>query len=126
SSEPADFAVGSYNRASGLGEEFHGDIDEVAFYNGYVLTPAQVLAHYQTGTNAHPAVNYETLVFNAGGDSYFADFGYPIPERTTVPQTYLRFNEPAYFPAANSGSLGYVANGSLVLTTNTGVGPVTT
>jgi hypothetical protein len=124
--EPADLAIGSYNRASGGGEEFEGDIGEVALYSNYVLTPDQVLAHYQAGTNAHPATNYASLVFNAAGDSYIANgLGAFIPSRTTIPQTYLRFNELAYYPATNSGSLGYVANGSLVLTTNIGVGPVT-
>jgi len=122
---PADLAIGSYNLASGLGEEFEGDVAEVAFYNNYVLTPDQVLAHYQTGTNAHPATNYAALVFNAAGDGYYAMNGYPIPERTTVPQTYLRFNEPAYFPGTNSGSAGWQANGSLVLSTNTAAGPTT-
>src|SRR2546427_5768847 len=41
-------------------EEFEGDIDEVALYNNYALTPDQVLAHYQAGTNSHPATSYET------------------------------------------------------------------
>jgi hypothetical protein len=121
---PADLAIGSYNAASGYGEEFEGDVDEVAFYNNCVLTPDQILAHYQTGTNAHPATNYATLVFNAAGDTYLANNpGVPIPEATTIPKTYLRFNEPAYFPATNSGSLGYLANGNLVLTTNIAAGP---
>ena len=120
---PADLAVGSYNAASGYGEEFEGDVDEVVLYNNALLTPDQILAHYQTGTNAHPATNYATLVFNAAGDAYYAANGYPIPERQTVPKTFLRFNEPAYFGATNSGSLGYTANGSLVMTTNIGTGP---
>lgn len=112
---PADFAVGSYNAASGLGNNpFEGDIDEVAFYNGYVLTPDQVLAHYQAGTNAAPGTNYETLVFTAP---------FTGPERQG-PKTYLRFSDPAYHPAANSGALGYVADGDLVLTANTTAGPL--
>ena len=119
---PADFAVGSYNAGSGYGEEFEGDVDEVAFYNNYALTPDQILTHYQTGTNAHPATNYASLVFNAAGDTYYAMNG-TIPERTTIPPTYLRFNELAYFPATNAGSLGYLAGGSLVLTTNSANGP---
>ena len=114
---PADLAVGSYNLASGLGEEFEGDIDEVAFYNNYVLTPDQILAHYMTGTNSHPATNYETLVIMAAYD------GAPSTPQRTGPKTYLRFNEPAYFPATNSGSLGYLANASLVLTSNVATGP---
>jgi hypothetical protein len=94
----------------------------VAFYNNYALTPDQILAHYQTGTNAHPATNYASLVFNAAGDTYYAMNG-TIPERTTIPPTCLRFNELAYFPATNAGSLGYLAGGSLVLTTNSANGP---
>jgi len=111
---PSDLAIGSYNAASGLGSNpFEGDIDEVAFYNNYVVTHEQVLEHYQAGTNAHPATNYETLVFTAP---------FTGPERQG-PKTYLRFNDSAYFPAANSGTLGYVADGSLVLTTNIADGP---
>ena len=120
---PSDLAVGSYNAASTFGEEFEGDVDEFVLYNNYALTPDQILAHYMTATNSHPATNYETLVFNAAGDYYLANYGAPIPEGQTLPRTYLRFNEPAYFPAANSGSLGYRANGSLVLTTNIATGP---
>jgi hypothetical protein len=43
-----------------------------------------------------------------------------------MPKTYLRFSEAAYFPAANNGSLGFVADGDLVLTTNNAAGPTTT
>jgi Concanavalin A-like lectin/glucanases superfamily len=119
---PADFAIGSYNAASGYGEEFEGDVDEVAFYNNYALTPDQILTHYQTGTNAHPATNYASLVFNAAGDTYYILNG-TIPEHSTIPPTYLRFNELAYCPATNAGSLGYLANSSLVLATNNAAGP---
>ncbi len=121
---PTDLAIGSYNLASGQSEEFYGDVDEFVFYSNVVLTADQILTHYMTGTNPHPAVSYAALVMNAGGDSYLANNpGSVIPERTTVPQTYLRFNDPAYFPAANSGSLGHLADGALVLTTNIGTGP---
>jgi hypothetical protein len=110
----ADLAIGSYNAASTLGNNpFEGDIDEVAIYNNYALKAEQVLAHYQAGTNAHPATNYETLVLTAP---------FTGPERQG-PKTYLRFNDPAYFPAANSGTLGYLADGNLVLTTNIAAGP---
>jgi len=112
-------AIGSYNLASGLGEEFEGDIDEVAIYSNAVLTASQILVHYMTGTNAHPATNYQTLVLTAAAELATA----PISERTTLPATYLGFNEPAYFPAANSGTLGNLANGSLVMTTNVAAGP---
>jgi hypothetical protein len=113
--EPTDLAIGAYNKASGNGEEFEGDIDEVAFYNNYVLTTNQVLAHYQTGTNSHPATNYETLVLMAAYDS--------TSSQRTMPKTYLRFNDPSRFPAANSGSLGFVADGSLLQVTNNAAGP---
>jgi hypothetical protein len=112
---PADLAVGSYNAASGLGSNpYEGDVAEVAFYNAYVLTPDQILAHYQAGTNANYGTNYETLVFTSG---------FTGPERTGLPKTYLRFNDPAAFRAANSGTLGPVANGNLVLTSNSIAGP---
>jgi hypothetical protein len=111
----ADLAVGSYNAASGLGSNpFEGDVAELAFYSGYVLTPDQILAHYQAASNANYGTNYETLVFTAG---------FTGPERSGLPKTYLRFNDPAAFSAANSGTLGSVANGNLVLTSNSVAGP---
>lgn len=112
---PADFAVGSYNAVSTLGNNpFEGDVGEVAFYNNYVLTPDQILSHYQAGTNSNPGTNYETLVLTAG---------FTGPERVGLPKTYLRFNDPAYYPAANSGTVGYPADGDLVMTTNLLAGP---
>ena len=116
---PGDLAIGSYNLASGLGEEFEGDIANVAIYSNLVLTADQVLAHYMAGTNTHPATNYDTLVFTAAAEQA----GSPIPERVTLPATYLPLNEPAYFPGANGGSLAGWANASLVMTTNTASGP---
>lgn len=115
-SAPADFAVGSYNAKSGLGNNpFEGDVDEVAIYNNYALTPEQILAHYQAGTNSHPATNYETLVLTAAYDG--------AGTQRLMPATYLRFNDPARYPAANSGTLGSAAEGNLVVTTNTAAGP---
>ena len=111
----ADLAVGSYNAASGFGEEFEGNIDEFALYNNYVLTPDQILAHYQTGTNSHPATSYETLVLTA---AYTGD-----GTQLLMPATYLRFNDPARHLAANSGTLGDAADGSLLLTSNDVAGP---
>ncbi len=116
----ADLAVGSYNAASGLGNNaYEGDVDELAIYNGFLLTPEQILAHYQAGTNANYGTNYETLVLTAG----LTTQAVPGQERNGQPKTYLRFNDPAYFPAANSGSLGYLANASQVVTTNIIAGP---
>jgi len=112
---PADLAVGSYNAASGLGSNpYEGDVAELAFYNNYVLTPDQILAHYQAGTNGNFGTNYETLVFTAG---------FLGPERSGLPKTYLRFNDPAANRAANSGTLGAAADGNLVLTSNSSAGP---
>src|SRR5437867_3174940 len=102
-SPPADLAVGSYNAASTLGNNpFEGDIDEVAIYNNYVLTPAQILAHYQAGTNSNYGTNYETLVLTAAYDG--------AGTQRLMPSTYLRFNDPAFYPATNSGTLGDAAD----------------
>jgi hypothetical protein len=112
---PADLGIGGYNAASGLGSNpYEGDIDEFAIYNNYLLTPEQILAHYMAGTNANYGTNYETLVFTAG---------FTGPERVGLPATYLRFNDPARFPAANSGTAGHQADGTLILTTNVIAGP---
>ncbi|HTL54680.1 MAG TPA: LamG-like jellyroll fold domain-containing protein [Candidatus Limnocylindrales bacterium] len=116
---PADLAIGSYNLASGLGEEFEGDISQVAIYSNLVLTADQVLAHYMAGTNAQPSTNYETLVFTAAAEQATPT----IPERATLPATYLPLNEPAFVPGTNSGTLGGFAPATLVLTTNTASGP---
>lgn len=111
----ADFAVGSYNAASGLGDNpYEGDVAEVAFYNSYVLTPDQIMAHYQAGTNANYGTNYETLVFTSG---------FTGPERVGLPKTYLRFNDPAAYRVANSGTLGAAADGNFVLASNSIAGP---
>ncbi len=116
---PADLTIGSYNAASTFGKEgFEGDVSELAIYNNYVLTPDQILGHYRAGTNSTYGTNYAALVLNA-----VQEFASPITERIMLPATYLRFNDPAHYPAANSGSLGYLADGSLVVTTNTGAGP---
>ncbi|MBI3850185.1 MAG: hypothetical protein HY298_07835 [Verrucomicrobia bacterium] len=115
-SVPADLGIGSYNAKSGLGDNpFEGDIDELVIYTNYVLTADQVLAHYQAGTNTHPATNYETLVLTA---PYLG-----AGDQRQGPPTYLRFNDPARFPAANSGPLGYLGDGNLDLTTNIAAGP---
>jgi hypothetical protein len=62
-----------------------GSIDEGAFYP-YLLTSAQVLAHYQAGTNAAPATPYQNVIL---ADS---------------PAGYWRFNEKLGPAAANLGS----------------------
>jgi len=120
-SAPSDVAIGSYNSVSGpaFGNPFEGDVGEFALYNNYLLTPDQILAHYMAGTNATAATNYSTLVMTAASE--FVPF--PIIERTTIPATYLRLNDPSRFPVSNSGSLGPLADGNLVLTANTAAGP---
>ena len=116
---PADLAVGSYNIASGIGNNpYEGDVAELAIYNNYILTPDQILAHYQAGTNAGFGTNYAAMVFGAAAEALPA-----ISERTTLPATFLRLSDAACYPATNAGSLGTVANGDLVLTTNNAVGP---
>ena len=116
-SEPSDLAVGAYNAASGLGSNpFEGDIDEVAFYNNYLLTPEQILAQYQAGTNSNVAPSYATQVFMAAYDG--------AGTQRSMPATYLRLSDPAWYPASNLGSLGSAAAGSLVVTTNDVAGPV--
>jgi hypothetical protein len=114
---PSDFAIGSYNTASGLGSNpFEGEIQDIAFYSNYLLSSNQIMQHYQTRTNAHPATNYATLVLTAAFDG---------TNQGLQPSTYFRLNEPAYYPAANSGTLGDAAPGTLVFTTNDVSGPIT-
>jgi hypothetical protein len=115
-SPAADLGIGAYNAASVLGNNpYEGDIDELAIYNNLVLTPEQILAHYQAGTNTQSGTNYETLVLMAGSDG--------IGTQRLGPKTYLRFNDPARFPAANNSTAGSGPDGNLVLTTNTAAGP---
>jgi hypothetical protein len=123
-SPAADLAIGSYNAASSstrtLGDNpFEGHIDEVALYTGFALRADQVMDHYVAGTNAAPGTNYETLVLTAGLLQQPA----PGSERTGLPKMYLRFNEKAFSPAANSGTLGYLADANQVATTNVVAGP---
>ena len=79
---------------------YNGSVDEMAYYTN-VLSAAEVLAHYQNGTNVSPATPYSTLV------------------QSKAPPVYLRFDEPAYvapdpssYPVAiNKGSLATDADG---------------
>jgi hypothetical protein len=98
--------IGAGNTQNASGDYFWpGSIDEVAIYTN-ALSPAQVLAHYQNGTNASRSTPYETLV-------------------TTVDNAagYWRFNEAAYPGTTspvmvNSGSLGVAARGVALGVTN--------
>lgn len=72
------------------GWTFQGGLDEVAIYPS-LLTPAQLLAHYQAGTNAATSATYPNLVINAGAVEY------------------LRLDDAGLAPGANSA----VNNGTL-------------
>jgi hypothetical protein len=120
---PADFAVGSYNIASGIGSNpFEGDVAQIAFYNNIVLTPAQIQTHYQAGTNSNLGLNYAALVYSAGAASILNGQGLS-QEVADLPALYLPLNDPPFYAATNSGTLGAVADGSLVSTINDVAGP---
>ena len=90
----AGLSVGSYNNTEPGSNPFTGVVDEVALY-GSKLTAAQVLAHYQSGTNSSRAIPYDQLV------------------KQSNPVVYLRLDEasPAADSALNFGSVGNVGNG---------------
>jgi hypothetical protein len=95
---PAGF-VASTNAALTIGTRsdtnffFSGSVDEVAIYN-QALTPSNIVAHYQAGTNSSPQTPYDQRVL--GGN----------------PMIYLRLDAPGPLSvAANDGSLGANANG---------------
>ncbi|MCX6926468.1 MAG: LamG domain-containing protein [Verrucomicrobia bacterium] len=94
--------IGGYS--DGSQNAFIGDIDEFAFY-GSALSSAQVLAHYQNGTDALRSTSYSSLVT---GDGVLV---------------YLRLDEPAVNVAANRGSLGALASGIRSLTGSPVPGP---
>ncbi len=76
------------------GWTFAGSVDEVALYPS-ALTPTQLLAHYQNGTNATPTPAYDTLVNSEGAVEY------------------LRLNDPVNLsPAANAGTWGAAWTGT--------------
>lgn len=123
----ADFAVGSYNRNSGLGSNpFEGDVDEVAFY-GALLTPEQITAHYEAGIDALGSAQYANLVltapFEAAIAAYEADASLPKPSDALQPVTYLRLDDKAFAPAVNSGTAGDQADGSIAVVGTVGAGP---
>jgi hypothetical protein len=78
---------------------FTGSMDEVALYTN-ALSGAQVLAHYQNGTNALRVTPYSSLVLSDGAAGYW------------------RLGEPARNVATNSGTLGAAANGTYAYVTN--------
>jgi hypothetical protein len=81
-------------RADGVAGFFtySGGLDEPAMYNS-ALSAAQVLTHYQAGTNALTS-NYSSVIL---ADS---------------PVGYWRLSEPGDLGAVNSGTLGAAADGS--------------
>ena len=95
-------------RADGVAGAFGwgGSMDEAAFYTN-VLSDADVLSHYQNGTNATPGTPYSSLVL------------------AKSPPLYLRLSEPTkVFPtAANLGSLGASGNGNYYGGVTNGAGP---
>jgi hypothetical protein len=98
----ANLGIGGY--PDGAQNPFLGAMDEVAIYAS-ALSPAQVLAHYQNGTNASRSTPYSTLVSSDGAVEY------------------LRLNEAAVNVATNIGTLGPVANGTYSDTQNGVPGP---
>lgn len=111
--DAADLAIGSYNRASGLGSNpFEGDVDDFAFYN-VQLTPDQILAHYNAGVDPSQSETYPNLVLTAPYElALTAEV--PAPAQALQPITYLRFGEKAASPAVNSGSAGENADGAVI------------
>ena len=89
----ADGVSGYYESAASF--------DESAYYTT-VLSAAQVMAHYQAGTNAAPGTAYKNVIL--------AD----------APVGYWRYNEPADVIAANLGTLGSAANGTYQVGTTPG------
>jgi hypothetical protein len=123
----ADFAIGSYNANSGLGNNpFEGDVDEVAFY-GALLTPEQIAAHYAAGIDRLGSAQYANLVltapFEAAIAAYEADPNLPKPTDALQPVTYLRLDDKAMAPVMNSGTAGDQADGAVVVLGTAGAGP---
>lgn len=83
-------SIGGYS--DGSQNPFVGDIDEFAYYTS-ALSSAQVLAHYQNGTNASRSTPYKSLITSDGAVEY------------------LRLDSPAVNVAVNAGTLGSLANG---------------
>ncbi|HWX22817.1 MAG TPA: LamG-like jellyroll fold domain-containing protein [Candidatus Binatia bacterium] len=80
---------------------WHGVADEVAFYST-PLSSAQILAHYQNGTNAARVTAYNTLITGDGAVEY------------------LRLDEPKFFGnTRNLGTAGVLWNGTESFTGST-------
>jgi hypothetical protein len=96
------FSIGGY--PDGRQNPFVGSMDEVAIYTS-ALNAAQVLAHYQNGTNAARSTPYPSLVAADGAVEY------------------LRLDEPALNTAVNIGTLSTLADGTYSHTGNGVPGP---
>jgi hypothetical protein len=83
-------SVGAYAANNPGDNPYTGYVDEVAWYSN-ALSAAQVLAHYDLGTNAARTVGYEAQVAADGA------------------ALYLHLNEPN---AVNSGTLGAAVDGT--------------
>lgn len=117
----SDFAIGSYNRASGLGNNpFEGDIDEVAFYN-VQLSDDQIAAHYAAGVDTHGSQEYANMVLTAPYDVVVAG-GAPGAD-ALQPVSYFRLSDKSVAPASNSGTAGDVADASITLAQPPASGP---
>ncbi len=103
---------GTYSVGARSGGAFGwtGGVDEPAYYAGTVLSDAQVLAHYNNGTNPTPPQTYQSLILADNPTGYWR------MNDTFVPRT-----PPV---AANQGSLGAAANGGYYAgSKNTATGP---
>lgn len=83
-----NLSIGCYNNANTGLNPFFGAVDEFAWYSNK-LTAAQILAHYQNGTNANRTTPYDVLIKSAN------------------PVVYLRLDEiaPSSDVAVNLGDL---------------------
>ena len=101
-----------------------GDLDEGAFYPA-VLTAAQVLQHYQAGTNNAPATAYQTVVLGHSPSGYWRFNEKPGPTATNLGSSAL---SGEYLFAATNGVAGpqspaftgfSTTNKAVQITTNT-------
>ncbi|MEO6036474.1 MAG: LamG domain-containing protein, partial [Verrucomicrobiota bacterium] len=85
--QPA-LAIGNYNNGNSSLNPWFGAADEFAFYSAK-LTPAQILSHFQNGTNASRSTSYKALI------------------QSHNPVAYLRLDEraPGEDVAVNMGDL---------------------
>jgi hypothetical protein len=60
---PAWIGARATSAATGLDQQFHGDVDEVAIYN-YALDASQVLAHYNASAGVTPGLLSITYLQN--------------------------------------------------------------